>query len=147
MSALAVLFVDDDPLLLRGVWRLMRDQPYPMMTASSAAEAIQVIKSHPIGVVVSDERMPGCSGSEFLTWVAKHCPEVVRIMMTGHASPDVAMRAVNDARVFRFFPKPFRVLDMAMAVRDGLDMHAAAAGIDFPVWPSRQTPQSDWRSE
>lgn len=115
-----VLLVDDDANLLRGLARSLRDQPYRVYTARSAEEALPIVKAHPISVVVSDERMPGRSGTELFTWMATYCPEVTRIVLTGHSSPEVTMRAVNQGQVFRFFAKPVHPAELAMAIRDGI---------------------------
>lgn len=104
---------------------MLRGQPYQLLTARSATEAQAILKSHPVGVVVSDEQMPGMSGTELLAWIADQCPETVRILLTGHTTAETATRAVNEGRVFRFFGKPCRAFDLAMAIRDGLDLHEA----------------------
>ncbi len=126
MPATDVLLVDDDPNLLRGICRALRGQPFRILTARSADEAFAVVKSHPIGVVVTDERMPGKSGTELLAWIAQQCPEIVRIVLTGHTTPETTMRAINEGRVFRFFSKPCNPVELAMAISDGLELHAAA---------------------
>lgn len=126
-----VLLVDDDPNLLRGVCRALRSQPFQILTARSAEEAIAVVKAHPIGVIVSDERMPGISGTELCAWVARYYPEIVRIVLTGHTTPETTMRAVNEGRVFRFFSKPCNPAELAFSIQDGLELHAAATGVDF----------------
>ncbi|MEO1496231.1 MAG: response regulator [Planctomycetota bacterium] len=128
MELTNVLLVDDDPNLLAAICRTLRDQPFRLLTARSADEALTVVKSHPVAVVVSDEQMPGKSGTELLAWVAKHCPEIVRIVLTGHNSPETTMRAVNEGRVFRFFAKPVNSAELAMAIRDGIELHEAAIG-------------------
>ena len=128
MPSNEVLLVDDDVNLLRGLSRALRCQPFRLLTARSAEEALAVVKKHPVGVVVTDERMPGQSGTELLAWIARECPEVVRIVLTGHTTPETTMRAVNHGRVFRFFSKPCDPAELAEAIRDGLDLHASACG-------------------
>ena len=122
-----VLLVDDDANLLRGISRALRNEPFRVWTARSAEEALAAVKSRPIGVIVSDERMPGASGTELLAWIARECPEVVRIIMTGYTTPETTMRAVNEGRVFRFFSKPLSTDELAKAICDGLDLHMADA--------------------
>lgn len=124
MASNDVLLVDDDANVLRGVARLLRNEPFRVLTARSADEAAAAIKSHPIGVIVSDERMPGTSGTELLSWVAEFYPEIVRIVLTGHTTPETTMRAVNEGRVFRFFSKPADRLELTLAIREGLQLHA-----------------------
>lgn len=131
MASNNVLLVDDDASLLRGICRALRHQPFRLLTVRSAEEALAVVKSHQIGVIVCDERMPGKSGTELLAWIAQNCPEVVRIVLTGHTTPETTMRAINEGRVFRFFSKPCHPLELALAVRDGLELHAAATNCEW----------------
>lgn len=126
MAADKVLLVDDDGNLLSGLCRTLRNQPFALLTARNADEAIEVLKAHRIAVVVSDEKMPGRPGTEMLAWTAKYFPEVVRIVLTGNATSETAVRAVNEARAFRFFNKPVNPAELAMAIRDGIELHHAA---------------------
>ncbi|MEK7317211.1 MAG: response regulator [Candidatus Eisenbacteria bacterium] len=64
-----VLFVDDEPLLLEAMRDALRRHPYEVVTAGSAREGLEILSKRPVDVVVSDERMPGTSGSEFLSQV------------------------------------------------------------------------------
>lgn len=121
-----VLLVDDDENLLRALARALRFQPYHVYTARSGQEALGVLKSHPIDVIVADERMPGLSGSDLLTWVAAHCPEVVRIVLTGHPSAETAIRAINEADVFRFFTKPCDTVRLALAIRQAIELRTTS---------------------
>ncbi len=122
-----VLLVDDDENLLRGLARALRFQPYHVYTARSGEEALHVLKSQPIDVIVADEKMPGLSGGDLLAWVAANCPEVVRIVLTGHPSAESAIRAINEADVFRFFTKPCDTVRLALAIRQAIEQHSASA--------------------
>ena len=117
----ALLLVDDDENLLHGLARALRRQPYQIYTAKGAEEATWVLKGRSVDVIVTDEKMPGMRGTELLAWVADHYPEVMRIMLTGHASVEVAVRAINEGGVFRFFVKPCREVDLAIAIRKALE--------------------------
>ena len=99
----AVLLVDDDPNVLHGLTRALHHQPFGIYTAKSAEEAMWVFKTRHVDVIVSDEQMPGLPGTELLAWVAGHYPEAVRILLTGQASVDTAVRAINEAGVYKFF--------------------------------------------
>ncbi|TWT99308.1 Hydrogenase transcriptional regulatory protein hupR1 [Botrimarina colliarenosi] len=135
MPARDVLLVDDDANLLHGICRSLRGQPFRLLTARSGEEAKAIIQSHPIGVIVCDERMPGQSGTQLLAWIARNCPEVVRIVLTGHTTPETTMRAINEGRVFRFFSKPCPPFDLAMAIREGLELHESATEGDCALAP------------
>lgn len=116
-----VLLVDDDPHVLHGLARALRHQPYQLHTACSADEAMRVLKSRPVDVLVADEHMPGMRGSQLLAWVATNFPDVVRIMLTGNATVDTAIRAINEGAVYQFFTKPCDDVQLAIAIRKALE--------------------------
>lgn len=116
-----ILLVDDDVNLLHGLTRALRNQPYEILTARTANEALEIVQRWPVSLVVSDEHMPGMPGTEFMLWIVKHCPDVVRIVLTGSESPQTAVRAINEGLVYRYFTKPCNVVELAMAIRTGLE--------------------------
>ena len=116
-----VLLVDDDERLLSGLTRALHKQPFRIYTARSGEEAILVLKARDVDVIVSDERMPGMSGSELLNWVADNRPDVMRIVLTGHAETDMAIRAINEAGVCYFFTKPCNEARLAVAIHKAIE--------------------------
>lgn len=116
-----ILLVDDDEKLLAGLTRALHKQPFRIYTARNGEEAILVLKARDVDVIVSDERMPGMSGSELLNWVADNCPEVMRIVLTGHAETDMAIRAINEAGVCYFFTKPCNEARLAVAIHKAIE--------------------------
>ncbi len=116
-----VLLVDDDDNLLRGLTRVLRRQPFQLYTARSGEEAIDIVKAHTVDVLVTDHRMPGISGNDLLAWMAEHAPDVVRIVLTGHATAETVIRAVNEGRVFQYFTKPCREADLAMGIHAAIE--------------------------
>jgi len=101
-----ILFVDDEENVLQSMKRQLRKR-FPMQTAMSGDEALQILKEKgPFAVIVSDMRMPGMTGVELLSRVKILYPETVRIMLTGNADQETAMEAVNDGQIFRFLTKP-----------------------------------------
>jgi len=116
-----VLLVDDDDKVLNGLVRVLRGQPYRIYTAKSGDEAKWVLKSQMVDVVVADEKMPGLSGTELLAWAAGHRPEVVRIVLTGHATVETAIRAINEAGVYHFFTKPCNEFELAVVIHKALE--------------------------
>lgn len=117
----AVLLVDDDKNLLAGMARALRKQPFDVLTAQNGEDAVWLLKTREIDVVVADERMPGLSGGDLLRWVTDNCPNVVRIVLTGHAETETAIRAINETDVFRFFTKPCNEARLAMALHEAVD--------------------------
>ena len=116
-----VLFVDDDPNILRGFIRTLRNQPYDVLTARCADDALQILKSGRVDLIVADEFMPGMSGTELVSWIAENLPNVVRIVMTGQPNIPTMMSAVNDGHVFRILTKPCNDLDLVVTIAEGLE--------------------------
>jgi response regulator RpfG family c-di-GMP phosphodiesterase len=116
-----VLCVDDDPKVLQGFLRQVGDQ-FDMETASGGEEGLAVLAGKgPFAVVVSDMRMPGMDGVQFLARVKEQSPDTVRIMLTGDADLSSAIEAVNRGAVFRFLTKPCEPDAFKLAIRSGLE--------------------------
>jgi len=115
-----ILFVDDDPNVTAALKRSLRSAPYNVVTAEGADEALKILATVQVDVVVSDERMPGMSGSELLSLVCRRYPETIRIILTGQASLEAAIRAINQGEIYRFFTKPCNEIDLAVTIRQAL---------------------------
>ena len=115
-----VLFVDDEPHVTQALKRALRKEPYELLSAGSARDALNMLSKETIDVVVSDEQMPGMSGSDFLAQVAEAYPDTIRIILTGHATMETAIRAINEGRVYRFMTKPVNEVDLVVTIRQAL---------------------------
>jgi two-component system probable response regulator PhcQ len=115
-----VLLVDDDRSLLDALRRTLQREPYRLLLAESAREALRILARDPVDVVVSDEGMPGMSGTDFLARVQAEHPDTIRIMLTGQASLGLAIRAINRGQVYRFFTKPCSAVELGIALRQAL---------------------------
>lgn len=118
----AVLFVDDEPNIVEGFQQSLHKESYNILTAISGKEGLQILRTSPVDVVVSDEQMPGMSGSEFLATVCKEYPETIRIILTGQASLEAAIRAINEGEIYRFLTKPCNAIDLAQTIRQALQL-------------------------
>jgi EAL domain-containing protein (putative c-di-GMP-specific phosphodiesterase class I) len=130
-----VLFVDDDPNVLQGICRSMHGQSFEVLTAASAGEALILLAQNEIAVVVSDERMPEMGGSQFLGLVREQYPEAVRLLLTGQASVESTIEAINCAKVHRFLLKPCAPEDLAFTVEQALEAR------------DRQRHYENWKSD
>lgn len=115
-----VLFVDDEPSVVAALRRTLRREPYKVIEAASAKEALRILADTPIDVIVADEQMPGMTGTELLAEVRERHPDVMRIILTGQASLDTALHAINEGEVYRFLTKPCNYADVAVTVRHAL---------------------------
>jgi len=122
-----VLFVDDEPNVTEGLKRALRNEPFEILTAVSAAEGLSLLAQEPIDVVVADEKIPGMSGSEFLAQVRRDYPDTIRMILTGHATLEAAILAINEGRIYRFFTKPCNAADLAITIRRALEHKEAVA--------------------
>jgi DNA-binding NtrC family response regulator len=121
-----VLFVDDEVAVLEALRSALRKATFAVLTATSATEALKLLKDRPIDVVVSDERMPGMLGSEFLGYVRQLHPNTIRIMLTGQASLDGAIRAINEGEIYRFLTKPCNPVQLVHTIDDALTIKSLA---------------------
>ena len=121
METSNILIVDDEQSVIKALKRSFLDEPYELYSAISAIEGLDILSKVEIKVVISDEGMPGMSGADFLAKVISCCPDVVRIMLTGHASLDAAMKAINKGEIYRFFTKPWDDLELRFAVKSAVE--------------------------
>jgi DNA-binding NtrC family response regulator len=119
----AILLVDDEPNVVSSLKRALMDEPYKIHTASSGVEGLSILKENRIKLVISDEKMPGMSGSEFLSVVKQLFPDTIRIILTGHASIQAAMNAVNNGEIYRFFAKPWNEIELKLSIRSAIEKY------------------------
>jgi DNA-binding NtrC family response regulator len=101
-----ILFVDDEENVLRAFERNLRPH-FEIATAVGPAAGLSAIAGHgPYAVVISDLRMPGMDGIQFLTAVGKESPDSVRLIISGNADLQAAIAAMNEGGIFRFLTKP-----------------------------------------
>ena len=123
-----ILFVDDEPSALEGFQRVLH-RKFDVHTATSGGEGLVAIqKDGPFAVVISDMRMPGMNGAEFLARVRQTAPETVRMLLTGHADLHSAIEAVNRGNILHFLTKPCERDVLVAAINSGLDQYHTAIG-------------------
>lgn len=101
-----VLFVDDEPAVLQALRRSLHNASFSRYFAESAYEALEIIDSNKINIVVADEQMPSMSGSELFAIIHNRCPEIIRIILSGQANLERVIAAINTGHVHRFLTKP-----------------------------------------
>ncbi len=111
-KAHSILLVDDEPMILSSLKRLFHRNSYTVFTAESGDEALKIMESQTIGVVISDMKMPGMNGATFLGRVAELWPKSIRISLTGYADIEDTINVINDAGIFRYISKPWDDVDI-----------------------------------
>jgi response regulator RpfG family c-di-GMP phosphodiesterase len=115
-----ILFVDDEPSILEGYKRMLH-RDFQVDTAASGIEGLTLIRDHgPYSIVISDMRMPGMNGAEFLAQVRQTSPDTVRMLLTGFTDIDAAIEAVNQGNIFRLLAKPCGKESMLDAINAGV---------------------------
>ncbi|MGK5071591.1 response regulator [Janthinobacterium sp. ZB1P44] len=102
-----LLLVDDEPNILASLKRLLRRDGYHIITANSGQEGLDVLAAHTVDVIVSDQRMPGMLGADFLRKAKLLCPQTIRIMLSGYTELQAVTDAVNEGAIFKFLTKPW----------------------------------------
>ena len=110
-----ILCVDDDGAILDALRRLFRNEPYEIFTALKASHALAFLRQHPVDVIISDERMPGMNGSEFLGEVSQHWPGIRRVILTAYPGHPVMSESFR-AGVDYLFYKPWDDQSLRTAV-------------------------------
>jgi PAS domain S-box-containing protein/diguanylate cyclase (GGDEF)-like protein len=113
-----LLYVDDEVNLLAAIRRSLRHKGYQVIAAASAGEAFEILARTEVGVVLCDQRMPGMSGTEFLSRVKHMYPEVVRMVLSGYTDLQSVTDAVNHGAIFKFLTKPWIDEELEAALRD-----------------------------
>lgn len=119
-----ILCVDDEPFVLEGIRDRLR-RSFDVKTADGGIEGLKMLTAEPDGyaIVISDMRMPGMAGDVFLREARTIAPHAVRMLLTGQADVEAAIRAVNNAQLFRFLAKPCDGEDLLRACAAALSHH------------------------
>lgn len=119
-----LLCVDDEPHVLDGL-RDVLCRRFDVRVATSGAAGLELLRSEPdmFAIVISDMRMAGMGGADFLRAARAIAPDAARMLLTGHADLEAAIRAVNGARLFRFLTKPCDAQELMAACEAALDHH------------------------
>jgi PAS domain S-box-containing protein len=102
-----LLLLDDEPNILRSLRRVFRGQPWTVHTAVAPEEALELLARHPVGVVMSDQRMPLMRGTDFLARVKQLYPDTVRIVLSGYTELQSVTEAINEGAIYKFLTKPW----------------------------------------
>lgn len=102
-----LLLVDDEESILSALKRVFRRDGYHVLTANSGARGLDVLASQPVHVILSDQRMPGMTGIEFLREAKRLYPRTLRITLSGYTDLQSIIEAVNEGAVYKFLTKPW----------------------------------------
>jgi response regulator RpfG family c-di-GMP phosphodiesterase len=118
-----ILFVDDEPSVLDGYKRVLHRE-FAVDTAEGGEQGLASIRNRgPYSVVISDMRMPGMNGAQFLAQVRQNAPDTVRMLLTGYTDLTAAIDAVNEGNIFRFLTKPCEKDLLVKVITTGVEQY------------------------
>jgi type II secretory ATPase GspE/PulE/Tfp pilus assembly ATPase PilB-like protein/FixJ family two-component response regulator len=112
-----ILIVDDERSVLSALKRCLRGDGYEILTAENGQEGLDVMAGHRVSLIISDYRMPGLTGTEFLSMVRERAPQTIRILLTGATDTDAVMAAIEQGILYKYITKPWDDNDIAVTVR------------------------------
>ena len=118
-----VLFVDDEENILQSLKRLLRKEGYRILTATCGSDGLDILKEHDVHLVVTDQRMPGMSGTEFLAKVKENYPEVIRIVLSGYTEVDSITESINKGHIYKFMLKPWNDQNVKLEIKQALEQY------------------------
>lgn len=120
-DGMRVLCVDDEPNILSSLRRLFRQLGCEVLTADSGEEGLRLLEEREVDLVISDMRMPGMDGAQFVERVRERWPQTMRMMLTGYADISLILGAINRGEIHRYITKPWDDNEMLLAVRHALE--------------------------
>ena len=121
MKKHTILIVDDEEMILKSICRALRNEDYRILTATNGEKGLAMLKDHEVQLVISDQRMPGMNGIDFLKRIKREYPQILTIMLTGNAEIEIAMNAINEAGVYKFILKPWDDNNLKVTIRRALE--------------------------
>ncbi|MGJ7033062.1 response regulator [Niabella hirudinis] len=119
-----VLYVDDEIHNLNSFKACFR-RDFTVFTATGVAEALQLLKTQEIHLIITDQRMPETTGIEFLESIIEDHPDTIRMLLTGYADITAIVDAINKGRVFKYIQKPWEEAHLRQTILEGLTLYAA----------------------
>ncbi|MDD5438748.1 MAG: response regulator [Candidatus Omnitrophica bacterium] len=127
MAEYKILLVDDEAQVLTSLKRALHSDHYMLYTAPSAEEAEAVVKTERPHMIICDYQLDGVNGMDFLKKVSRDFPEIVTILLTGHAELHVAIEAINKAVLYKFIIKPWDNDELRVTIMRAVEYRALLA--------------------
>ncbi|MBI5922942.1 MAG: PAS domain S-box protein [Betaproteobacteria bacterium] len=121
-----LLLVDDEAAMLSALKRELHGMEYILLSAASGEEALRILAESDVQVILSDYRMPGMTGVEFLSQARRLYPDAVRMVLSGYADIEAVIDAINFGHIYKFINKPWDTEQLREAVHDAFEQHDLA---------------------
>ncbi len=122
VSTSTIVILDDEEMVLTSLSSFLElETDYNVMTFTRGDKALEHIRKQPVDLVISDYLMPEMDGITFLAQVKEIDPKITRIILTGYADKENAIKAINDVGLFQYIEKPWDNDDIKIVIRNGLE--------------------------
>ncbi|WP_022664228.1 hybrid sensor histidine kinase/response regulator [Desulfospira joergensenii] len=118
-----LLILDDQKQVLSSLKRILKREPYHCHFALNVDDALSIIQKNSIHVVLSDIKMPGRDGIEFLTAIAKDYPDIIRLAISADSASKTVLKAINDGNILRYITKPWNDIELVNFLRQAFDLY------------------------
>ncbi|HVR83982.1 MAG TPA: response regulator [Planctomycetota bacterium] len=136
-----VLCIDDDPPVLSAIRRLLRREPYEVLTTEDPEEVLRIVSSREVALIIADQRMPRMLGTDLFKTVRQTSPGTACVILTGHADLSDIAGAMNDGAVDRLIRKPWDDGDFRKLIRQLLDQKKEPSGASVPAADRAKRPE------
>ena len=122
MGKQKIMIVDDEVNVINSLTRSLRREGYELISFTNAEQALKYLDHNTVDIIISDHRMPDITGIEFLIRVRKKYKDIIRILLTGYADMEVAIKAVNEGKLYRFLTKPWKDEELKVILKNALQL-------------------------
>lgn len=122
-NKISVLYIDDEVNNLTSFKATFRRE-FQVFTAESAGAGREVVENEPVNIIITDQRMPGMTGIEFLESILHEHPEPIRILLTGYADIEAVIDAINKGQVYRYISKPWDEQELRIIIKDAFELYS-----------------------
>lgn len=118
-----ILCVDDEQSVLNSLKRFFLDDNYTILTATSGHEGLRILEKEHVQLIISDYRMPGENGVDFLKEVRSLSPDTVGIILSGTVDAESIVSAVTEGDIYKFIPKPWNDAELRVTISNALERY------------------------
>ena len=129
-----ILILDDEEMVITSLSSFLElETEYDVVTFTDGAAALEYVRQTPVDLAISDYLMPAMDGITFLAKVKEIDPKITRIILTGYADKENAIKAINDVGLFQYIEKPWDNDDLKIVIRNGLEKQKLMRELDKKV--------------
>lgn len=129
-----VMIIDDEPMVTQSIKNFLAlETNYEVLTFTSPVDALESLRSHPVDVIISDYLMPDINGIDFFLRAKEIQPQATRVLLTGYADKENAIKAINDVGLYQYIEKPWENEDLRLIIRNAIEKRQLLRRLELKV--------------